>query len=519
MTNSYNVLVVEDQTNIWDDLTDFFEPEIEDGILTLDFAATAKEGLRKISTGSNRTDVIIIDVILPDTPGNNELYFIDSLDTKLKEFKSKPKGILVSAHKSLNTLNGIASKKDWIVSTFIKPLNRKILKQAIEQTLHLSSKTQRFASISEEIDENLLIEIRSEANIIKSKMKRSVTDIIDAGKRLHAVKKKLPHGYFKKWIEIELGCHYTTGVNLMRVADIFGDSQEKVSNMGVAASILYFLATPSTPKQAREKVIQLIEDGENISYAETKKIVKEFRKSVDKDHPATKEANFQVRKQNDFEKNAEGALFGIHSSQQKELVQNKQQILKIIRQQPEINLIAESANETSQSRLRRPKGYRSAYETTEPSYEVCSTEVPSATQLRAALTVGQWQQLGNHWLFNGYPDSASFRQHLPESISLTVAFPSHIEWTKDQLIVPQSKSISIFFTPFPDLDLISLTTMVKNAVELCTEDGESIVFSFLPEPELLLLAESLGCRCFIAEPNLQQYQRILAAWKNHKGKI
>ncbi|MEN9518903.1 MAG: hypothetical protein RLZZ381_1491 [Cyanobacteriota bacterium] len=333
--------------------------------------------------------------------------------------------------------------------------------------------------ISEEIDENLLIEIRSEANIIKSKMKRSVTDIIDAGKRLHAVKKKLPHGYFKKWIEIELGCHYTTGVNLMRVANVFGDSQEKVSNMGIAASILYFLATPSTPKQAREKVIQLIEDGENISYAETKKIVQKFRQSsIDQDRTATKEAIFQIKKQNDLEKNAEDASAHIHSSQQKELVQNKQQILEIIPQQPEIDLIAKSTNETS-----------------------------------------QWQQLGNHWLFNGYPDLESFRQHLPKSISLTVAFPDRVEWTKDKLIPPQSKSISIFFSPFLDLDLLSLTTMVKNAVELCTEGGESIVFSFLPEPELLLLADSLGCRCSISEPNLQRYQRILATWKNHKGKI
>jgi hypothetical protein len=51
----------------------------------------------------------------------------------------------------------------------------------------------------------------------------------------------------------------------------------------------------------------------------------------------------------------------------------------------------------SQRLLRRPKGSlkgtpsdnRSAYKTTEPSYEVCSTEETSATQLRAALTVGE----------------------------------------------------------------------------------------------------------------------------------
>ena len=461
MANSYHVLVVEDQTDIWEDLTEFFESEISSGILALDFAATAREGLSKVGTKTGKTDVVIIDVILPDVLNGNELDFVDSLDNRFKQYQHKPKGILVSAHKSIDILNGIASEKDWIVSAFTKPLNRKILKNAVEETLNISFKTERYINDSNEIDESVLEEVRQEADVIRSKMKRSVSDIIDAGKRLHAVKKKIPHGFFKKWIETELGCHYTTGVNLMRVAEVFGDRQEKVSSMGVAASILYFLATPSTPKQAREKVIQLIEDGENVSYAETKEIVKEYKKnqhqadSEIKGQTNTKERNSKRSDRNNLE--AAGAI------------QNRQQILKVIRQEP--------VEASSQKPVSRPK---------------------------------EWQKLRNHWVFNGFPDSDDFRQHLPELISLTIAFPQSSAWTKDKIVPPQSRSVSIFHSPFEDLDLVALKQMVKNAVELCTEENEYVVFSFLPEPDLLLVVESLGCRCIVAEPDPQLYKRILS---------
>ena len=472
MKNSYHILVVEDQINIWSDLTEFFQPEIDKGLFTLDFAATAKEGLKKVNTDFDRTDVVIIDVILPDTPSHNELYFIDSLKNQVKSTKNQLKGILVSAHKSMSALNAIASQNEWIVNSLVKPLKRKSLRQALEKTLDFSLTPTTYVDTNKEINEDLLQEFRQEAQIIKMKMKRSVQDILDAGKRLHAVKKKLPHGYFKNWIETELGCHYTTGVNLMRVAHVFGNNEEKIAQMGVAPSILYFLATPNTPKRAREKVIQLIEDGEKVSYAETKKIVKEYRKH--KEHPSTiVEVDAQTQVLSPREKSISQPLNQVNPQPEKELISPKQQILKVIPQQLE-------------PRINSP---------------LTSTQNP-------------WQKLGVHWLFNGYPDSESFRKFLPQSISLTIAFPPSPEWSKDQLIPPQTRSISIFYSPFKDLDLFALKTMVRNAVELYTEENERIVFSFLPEPQLLLMVESLGCQCIIAEPEPQQCQRVLSVWKS-----
>ena len=481
MKNSAHILVVEDHTNVWSDLTEMFKVELDNQILTLDFAATAKEGLEKVNANFDQTDLVIIDVILPDLPSNDELYFINSLKNKIKinSHQKKPQGILVSAHKSLTALKTIASQNEWIVNFLVKPLKRKSFRQAIEKTLNFSLTSNTYVDNHHGVTEDLVKEFRQEAKIIKMKMKRSVQDILDAGKRLHAVKEKLPHGYFKNWIETELGCHYTTGVNLMRVAHVFGNNEEKITKMGIGPSILYFLATPSTPKQAREKVIQLIEDGEKVSFAETKKIVREYRKNKDKDNANTiAKADAQPQPLiNNGEKSLASPVNQLASAPEKPIVLPKQQILKVIPQksEPRVN-----------SQLNSP-------------------EKP-------------WQKLGTHWLINDYPDSESFRKYLPNSISLTIAFPSSLEWSKEKIIPPQSQSISILYSPFKELDIFPLLTIVRNTIELYTGENDHVIFSFLPYPELILIAESLGCKCIIAEPDLQQYQRVLSFWQDHQAR-
>lgn len=470
MKNAAHILIVEDQTNVWEDFEEIFQPEIDNKTLTLDFAATAKEGLAKVNTD---TDLVIIDVILPDIPNNDELYFINSLKNKIKikSNQKNPQGILVSAHKSLTALKKIASQNEWIVNSFVKPLKRKSLREAIEKTLNSSLSATDYLNNSG-INKLILDEFREEAEIIKMKMKRSVQDILDAGKRLIAVKKRLPHGLFKNWIETELGCHYTTGVNLMRVATVFGDDEEKITQMGVGPSILYFLATPSTPKQAREKVIQLIEEGEKVSFADTKKIVKDYRKHKDSSSKIGEGVSEPQGLISQNQKSLENKVNQVISPDKKQLAATKQQIVKVIPQQ-----LPQTSNPQN-----------------------------------------KWHQLGNHWLFSGYPDNQDFRKHLPNTISLTIAFPTSKEWAKDRIIPSQSKSTSIFYTPIEDLDLFSLLTVVRNTIELYTIENEKVLFSFFPEPELLSIADSLGCQCIIAEPDPQQWQRLLSFWQEKQLK-
>ena len=482
MNKPAHILLVEDHTSVWKEYTEIFQKEIDSQVLTLDFAATAKEGLEKVNT--NKTDLVIIDLILPDTPSQNELYFIDSLEEKIKlqNKKENLKGILVSAHKSLNTLKKIASShNNWIVEALVKPIKRKSIRNAIENTLNFSLTSNSDAQNLYEINEDLAKEIEEEAQIIKMKLKRTVEDLLDIGKRLIDIREKIPYGYFKIWCKNELGFHYATALNLIRIADVFGNN-DKIIDLNITPSILYYLASPSTPKKAREKVIGLIEDGEKISIVDSKKIVRDYKKNENlKSAPTIADPGVSIIKNN--EKSRERPVNTLVSSQdkpEKQLVLPKQQILKVIPQN------TQSSIPEVQSEINSPNNH--------------------------------WQQLGEHWLFNGYPDSESFRQHLPKSISLTIAFPSNPEWSKEKIIPSQSKSQSIHFSPFKDLDIFPVLTIFRNIIELHTMENDNLVFSFLPYPELILITESLGCKCIIAEPDINQFQRILSFWQEQQSK-
>jgi CheY-like chemotaxis protein len=472
-----NVLIVEDQKDTWEDLSEFFEPEIEQGILNLDFAATGEEGLEKVATKNYQTNMVIIDLILPDLP--NELYFIEALDTKIKESQNQlMKGVLVSAHRSLKILKTIAQQKDWIVDAYTKPLNRKALRQAVQKTLGFSLEPQNL-NAEPKINEKLLNEINAEAKEIKFKMRRSVSDIIDAGRSLQKIKKLLPHGYFKKWIETELECHYATAVNLMRVASVFGNLQGKLTNIDVATSVFYYLSTSSTPDAARNKVIELIEDGQSVSVAQAKKIVQKYKNSLSSSVSSTLNTTNDLPQTNASKSTAVNKLENLQTNTSKstavdklEKPQTKQEILKVIPRKPEI--------------ISDPKFFQ------EPQ---------------------KWQTLRNHLFFNGYPDSEVFLQKLPSSIALTLAFPNRADWSREKLIPPQTRSASIFYSPFKDLDLEALKLMITNVTEVCTEENEYVLFSFLPEPEWVLLVEALGCQAIVAEPNTEQYEKILFTLK------
>lgn len=125
----------------------------------------------------------------------------------------------------------------------------------------------------------------------------------------------------------------------------------------------------------------------------------------------------------------------------------------------------------------------------------------------------QWIKSGNLRVFRGEPDHNEFRQSLPKEISLTIAFPPSKSYSLEQLIPPQSKSLSLFYSPFKDFDSMAFANMVQDAVELCTEGDEVVVFSFLPSPELLLIVDKLNCKCIVAEPDSNRCQNILSKWQ------
>ncbi len=141
---------------------------------------------------------------------------------------------------------------------------------------------------------------------------------------------------------------------------------------------------------------------------------------------------------------------------------------------------------------------------------------PTPDQL---VQLGSWWQLEQkHLLYCGTPTSPRFQERLPKGVALSLAFPpSRSDWPHS--VPPKIQSAFSFFTVYQDLDLNLLVELVERSLLLCTDAEEAVVFSFLPDPELLMLAHKLGCRCFVAEPDAARCDAALATWKQTGAKF
>jgi hypothetical protein len=64
-----------------------------------------------------------------------------------------------------------------------------------------------------------------------------------------------------------------------------------------------------------------------------------------------------------------------------------------------------------------------------------------------------------------------------------------------------------------------LRNIVQRSIELCTESGEDVLFSFLPYPEMLILAHNFNCQSYIAEPEIKLCQDIVTFWQSVNEQI
>jgi hypothetical protein len=135
--------------------------------------------------------------------------------------------------------------------------------------------------------------------------------------------------------------------------------------------------------------------------------------------------------------------------------------------------------------------------------------LPSSSRQIDAIESESWWRIGNeHLLFCGDPQSETFKQSIPQKIELNIAFPDTPNW---RLNIPgKVNSELVFFSQYQDLDLTLLRQAVEQLFLLYTEDSSIVVFSFLPDPQLIMLAERLNCICRIAEPNLSRCQKIIS---------
>ena len=120
--------------------------------------------------------------------------------------------------------------------------------------------------------------VRSAADRIREKVKKTIEDIIEVGNDLLAVKEALPHGQFGPWLKAEFGWGERMAQNFMSVAERFGPNTEIIADLTIQPTAAYLLAAPSAPDEAREQAVERAEAGEQITAAVAKEILAETRK-------------------------------------------------------------------------------------------------------------------------------------------------------------------------------------------------------------------------------------------------
>ncbi|MCJ2113293.1 hypothetical protein MKK64_19130 [Methylobacterium sp. E-025] len=95
-------------------------------------------------------------------------------------------------------------------------------------------------------------------------MSRTAGDIIEIGRDLIVIRTSMP-GTFLEWIEAEFGMGQATAYRFIQAAENMGD--RLITEISLPATVLYALASPSTPDSIRDEVMQSVEAGETVPCA------------------------------------------------------------------------------------------------------------------------------------------------------------------------------------------------------------------------------------------------------------
>ena len=329
--------------------------------------------------------------------------------------------------------------------------------------------------------------VQQQTSQIRILMRRTAQDIVEIGQRLVSIKEKLGHGYFLEWLVTEFDGHRDTANKFMQVAKEFGNLEmSKFSTFEISA--LYKLATPSTPQAARDEAIARAAAGESITYS----------------------AAQQIR-----------SKYTSHRSKRKPLVK---ETLESPVPTPPVSAPPVSASEPDAKK--EPPAQDLALEKPHANKEILAilpqkaqsqttvatvVSPPAQVAYRGNIATGSWWQLAEkHLLYCGSPNSVRFLERLPDQVSLQLAFPlERNNWLES--VDPKIQSALCLWSSHKDEDQKLLLELVERALLLYTEGSDTIVFLFLPDPQLLMLAHGLECKCLIAEPDLQRCQKAIAA--------
>jgi CheY-like chemotaxis protein len=453
---SFKILIADDEIKANKVAQKSYKKEVNN---IVGFAGDGGEALKIIESKKSSINLVLVDIKMLPVGG---LEFIQSLGEKNLPIKF----IAISAYVSPEEVKQYFENNENFLGFLEKPFDINKLNEIIRENFPQVSKTQTFDYAN--LDSETSLFVKQQTGEIKALMKRTAQGILEIGQKLLEIKQKLGHGNFLNWLKAEFNWSEPTAQRFMQVARQF--ESINLMDLDIAPSALYVLSAPSTPELVREEAIARAQAGENITYTTAQELKQKYQPT----------SSSKVEKKQEIEPE-------IEDTSAEPVTQSVSEVKFSILDNPRTRAIKPLKKQEILAVI--PK------QTTEKG--------------KTVIQPGSWYQLGQeHLLYCGEPNSPQFKQRLPKEIALSLAFPPTPEW---QLANPvEANSEIAFFSRYQDVDFVILREMVQRALELYTEDKESVVFSFLPDPELITLAHQLGCRCFVAEPNVRRCEVILS---------
>ena len=125
------------------------------------------------------------------------------------------------------------------------------------------------------LPEALAADARAVAQRVRSGHLRTMSTILEMGRELTALKAKLGHGRFGRWLQAEFGAVARTAQNYMLAAERFGQDAELIALL--PPSTVYALAAHSTPEPVRAEVVRRLSSGERLQPAQIGALVRAGR--------------------------------------------------------------------------------------------------------------------------------------------------------------------------------------------------------------------------------------------------
>ncbi len=297
---------------------------------------------------------------------------------------------------------------------------------------------------------------------IKERLRRTAQDIWEVGQKLIEVRLQLQHGQFEGWLSAEFGWSRRTAYNFINVYEAFSESAN-FAQLDIATSALYKLAAPSTPKSIRQHFLDKAQQGDKITHKEISQALRETKSSnlADKAQPISLPS---------------------------------QKILQVI---PKVRAGLEAAEVEKTVISHHSSHLRGIIRARE--LQSSSKQVMSLTQID--IKSGCWYLFDQiNVLFCGDTASAEFCVRCPNA-TVALAITSD-DWDHDWLIEKASNLIVL-------QESYLQTGLIEQTISLYSAEGDTVIFPWLPDKELLAIAHRLKRRIFAGDPSPERCQKAI----------